>query len=707
MISDTESLSSVDDSQFKGSLKVKKRVSALVSSSAIGIPSACNGSSPGNSDVITLNNSNSINNSSCLTTNELKHEKYSQTRKDKLDSSEIKDVLIVFVFVLRYLGQDSLIGLLLNYDENEFIDYLSLIELCLKTFRYRGKSNLQTLNAISKGVGLIKSPPSAASVLTEKKEEILKQQILIESNLCHQVGLVVLNTLTVILVHEKEKLCENHGDNPITKRLIDIYFYLLESNQSKELKLITFASLRFIINKASSIFLVGNSSLCANLCHKLLKCFNSRFQTIRLEAGMVLYLLLRKNYEFTKNRSISRVHSQTIISTSQLIGNMELCNNSQVLECLSVLNFLASKDKNYQNTRFSLEVQDLTKRIKNILQATSKIKNFQDDAEMLIDSQYSLAKSYGNSVELRRIWLDSMAAIHIKEENYSEAAHCYLHIAALVSQNLKHQGQYTLGCSIFKKITPNIELEEELDNDNCNSSVYKENSVNDNDCFDLNQVKYTQTQLLDYLCKSADMLKLGERYDNLPNIFKLAVAIYETNKDYANLQQMHLAIQRAYSYMAERDSQARQKPLGAYYRVSFYGQRFNDENNKVYIYKEPGNTKLFEITDRLRKNYAKQFGSLESVEILRDSRKPQDLKLDTINKNYIQIIHVQPYFSKDDYADRLSFFERNNNLNKFYYETPYHVASASDKDKDPKSKVHEHNDILNLGKKKIILESKL
>ena len=98
------------------------------------------------------------------------------------------------------------------------------------------------------------------------------------------------------------------------------------------------------------------------------------------------------------------------------------------------------------------------------------------------------------------------------------------------------------------------------------------------------------------------MFKLGERYDNLPSIFKLAVAIYETNRDLRHLQEMHQNIQRAYSYMAERDEQAQEKPLGAYYRVCFYGQKFGDENNKVYIYKEPSNTKLviilfFKISD--------------------------------------------------------------------------------------------------------------
>lgn len=151
----------------------------------------------------------------------------------------------------------------------------------------------------------------------------------------------------------------------------------------------------------------------------------------------------------------------------------------------------------FKNTRFALEVDDLTKRIRNIFMATSQMKNFQDDSEMLIDSQYSLAKSYANCLELRRTWLESMATIHTKEKNYSEAAHCYLHIAALVAENLKHQGMYTLGCAVFKKITPNIELEEEI---NKNDIMLNGDNYS---LSDLNEVQYTQVsyviKLLKYL----------------------------------------------------------------------------------------------------------------------------------------------------------------------------------------------------------------
>ena len=263
--------------------------------------------------------------------------------------------------MLRSISHDSLLGLWLNYVENEFVDFLTQLELCLKTFRYRGKANIQTLNAISKSSKNVRSPRSnnttsldlVANKLDLDQANSSTQSILFESNLCHQVSLVVMNILSLILKHQKDKLCENHDDNAVTKRLVEICFYLLQSNQSKVIKLKTFASLRLLINKTATIFLDGN------LCLILFKCFNSKFASIRVESCILFYLLMRKNYEHTKQKSINRVHSQTIISLSQLIGNMKLSTSIEVLDCLAILNNSATNDKTFQNTRFSLEVDDL------------------------------------------------------------------------------------------------------------------------------------------------------------------------------------------------------------------------------------------------------------------------------------------------------------------------------------------------------------
>lgn len=48
------------------------------------------------------------------------------------------------------------------------------------------------------------------------------------------------------------------------------------------------------------------------------------------------------------------------------------------------------------------------------------MKEHEKDPEMLIDLQYSLAKSYASTPELRKTWLDSMAKIHVKNGDFSE-----------------------------------------------------------------------------------------------------------------------------------------------------------------------------------------------------------------------------------------------------------------------------------------------
>lgn len=50
-------------------------------------------------------------------------------------------------------------------------------------------------------------------------------------------------------------------------------------------------------------------------------------------------------------------------------------------------------------------------------------KEHEDDHEFLVDLQYSLAKSYSSTPELRQTWLQSMALIHEKHGDYSEVSY--------------------------------------------------------------------------------------------------------------------------------------------------------------------------------------------------------------------------------------------------------------------------------------------
>ncbi|CAJ0935487.1 unnamed protein product [Ranitomeya imitator] len=118
-----------------------------------------------------------------------------------------------------------------------------------------------------------------------------------------------------------------------------------------------------------------------------------------------------------------------------------------------------------QSIAFPSEVKDLTKRIRTVIMATAQMKEHERDPEMLIDLQYSLAKSYASTPELRKTWLESMAKIHVKNGDYSEAAMCCIHVAALVAEFLYRKKLFHSGCSVFKKITPNIDEEAAMKED--------------------------------------------------------------------------------------------------------------------------------------------------------------------------------------------------------------------------------------------------
>ena len=58
------------------------------------------------------------------------------------------------------------------------------------------------------------------------------------------------------------------------------------------------------------------------------------------------------------------------------------------------------------------QVSDLVFNLHMILSDTVKMKEFQEDHEMLLDLMYRIAKGYQNSPDLRLTWLDNMAKKH-------------------------------------------------------------------------------------------------------------------------------------------------------------------------------------------------------------------------------------------------------------------------------------------------------
>uniref|UniRef100_A0A8B9MYP8 Dedicator of cytokinesis 10 n=1 Tax=Accipiter nisus TaxID=211598 RepID=A0A8B9MYP8_9AVES len=463
-------------------------------------------------------------------------------------------------------------------------------------------------------------------------------------------------------ISEGKKMCayyliyivQSDCQNALMKKVFDTHMLFLQINQSAAALKHVFAALRLFVGKFPSAFFQGQADLCGSLCYEILKCCNHRSRSTQTEASALLYFFMRKNFEFNKQKSIVRSHLQLIKAVSQLIADAGI-GGSRFQHSLAIINNFANGDKQMKVRNIFSEVKDLTKRIRTVLMATAQMKEHEKDPEMLVDLQYSLANSYASTPELRRTWLESMAKIHARNGDLSEAAMCYIHIAALIAEYLKRKGLFSMGWPAFLSITPNIKEE----------GAMKEDSG-------MQDTPYNENILVEQLELCVEYLWKSERYELIAEVNKPIIAVFEKQRDFKRLSDLYYDIHRSYLKVAEVVN-SEKRLFGRYYRVAFYGQGFfEEEEGKEYIYKEPKLTGLSEISQRLMKLYADKFG-IDNVKIIQDSNKVNPKDLDP-KYAYIQVTYVTPFFEEKEAEDRKTDFEMHHNINRFVFETPFTLS---------------------------------
>ncbi|XP_054100720.1 dedicator of cytokinesis protein 9 isoform X5 [Callithrix jacchus] len=613
----------------------------------------------------------------------------SMVRCDKLDQSEIKSLLMCFLYILKSMSDDALFTYWNKASTSELMDFFTISEVCLHQFQYMGKRYIARtgmMHARLQQLGSLDNSLTFNHSYGHSDADVLHQSLL-EANIATEVCLTALDTLSLFTLAFKNQLLADHGHNPLMKKVFDVYLCFLQKHQSETALKNVFTALRSLIYKFPSTFYEGRADMCAALCYEILKCCNSKLSSIRTEASQLLYFLMRNNFDYTGKKSFVRTHLQVIISVSQLIADVVGIGGTRFQQSLSIINNCANSDRLIKHTSFSSDVKDLTKRIRTVLMATAQMKEHENDPEMLVDLQYSLAKSYASTPELRKTWLDSMARIHVKNGDLSEAAMCYVHVTALVAEYLTRKeavqweppllphshsaclrrsrgGMFRQGCTAFRVITPNIEEE---------ASMMEDVGMQD--------VHFNEDVLMELLEQCADGLWKAERYELIADIYKLIIPIYEKRRDFERLAHLYDTLHRAYSKVTEVMHSGR-RLLGTYFRVAFFGQQyqftdsetdvegfFEDEDGKEYIYKEPKLTPLSEISQRLLKLYSDKFGS-ENVKMIQDSGKVNPKDLDS-KYAYIQVTHVIPFFDEKELQERKTEFERSHNIRRFMFEMPF------------------------------------
>ncbi|XP_038671180.1 dedicator of cytokinesis protein 10 isoform X2 [Scyliorhinus canicula] len=666
----------------------------------------------------------------------------SAIRFDKLDQAEMRSLLTCFLHIMKTISEEILKAYWCKASYSELMDFFNILEVCIQHFRFLGKRHVarklaaaaklaqasqsngtlkgsnpthqssgllsqwihsgldghrhgrcQTMPII-RGKNALSNPKllqmmEASNIISNGSPTEMDALLLIdvEANIATEVSITVLEIICLFTQAHQKQLQQDDGQNSTTKRVFDTYLLFLQVNQSSVALKHVFAALRLFVSKFPSAFFQGRAELCGTLCYEILKCCNHRSSSTQNEACALLYLFMRRNFEFTKGKSIVRSHLQLIKAVSQLIADVGM-GGTRFQQSLAIINNFANGDKSMNNTLFPVEVKDLTKRIRTVLMATAQMKEHEKDPEMLIDLQYSLANSYASTPELRMTWLESMAKIHIRNGDVSEAAMCYIHIAALISEYLKRRGYwktevtrlsttfseeshnpdsnqlltsnegrslFSMGWSAFQTITPNV----------------KEEGAMKEDC-GMQDTPYTEDTLVEQLEACVDYLWKSERHELIANVYKPVILVYEKKRDFKRLSELYYTIHRSYHKITEV-VHSEKRLFGRYYRVAFYGQAFFEEDNsKEYIYKEPKLTGLSEISQRLLKLYSDKYGT-ENVKMIQDSNKVNPKDLDP-KFAYIQVTFVTPYFDEKELTERRTDFEKHHNIKRFVFETPFTLS---------------------------------
>ncbi|KAE8748545.1 hypothetical protein FOCC_FOCC004721 [Frankliniella occidentalis] len=635
------------------------------------------------------------------------YDPYAQPRKTSLSADTTRHLLGCFLWVLKNMNKTLLKQWWTELPPQRFHQLLETLYVGSYTFEYQGKREIlkrcapqtlaKTTDAKSKLEDMILGQSSARNEMmlrhkvagggspggpgspgvtggasTERlrwrKEQMayrpnteasdrpaadVEADAHLEGNLATEVSLVILDTLEqMVAVASRSDALQ-----PLLGAVLKVLLHALARHQSSTVLRHMFATQRALVFKFPNLLFDEETEQCADLCLQLLRHCSSNRAAVRSQASASLYLLMRQNFEIGNN--FARVKMQVTMSLSSLVGTSRTFSEESLRRSLKTILVYASGDAELQETTFPEQVKDLVFNLHMILSDTVKMKEFQEDPEMLLDLMYRIAKGYQNSPDLRLTWLANMAQKHMERNNHTEAGMCLVHSAALVAEYLhmlEERPHLPLGAVALERVTPNA-LEESAVSDDVVSP--EEEGI----CLGKD---FTESGLVGLLEHAAGSFNLAGMYEAVNDVYSILIPMAEANRDYKRLASIHHKLHEAFTRVEQLQGK---RVFGTYFRVGFYGSKLGDLNGEEFIYKEPTLTKLPEIFSRLENFYAERYGT-DNVQIIKDSNAVDQSTLDP-DKAYIQITYVEPYFEPYELRHRQTYFDRNFNIKRFVYATPF------------------------------------
>ncbi|KRY19445.1 Dedicator of cytokinesis protein 6, partial [Trichinella patagoniensis] len=568
-----------------------------------------------------------------------------------------RNLLLCFCWVIKNIEASAFRQWLNELPAARIGHFIDALHVCVSCFEYKGQQRRRQRHQQ-------RQPAKGGAVTLEQSFD--------DGQLSAEVNLIVLDAFEWICKTAVSSEClVSAGSGPgILGAALRLLLHMLSCNQSVLVLGQLFASQRAFVEKYPEIVFDEQVDQCSQLCLQLLRHCASAVAEVRAQAAASLYLLLRRAFE-SALVNFSRLKMQITVSLSSLVGgawfSVDRLRGSlgTVLACVDQAD--QADTAAVQWSAFVDQAKELVENLNAILADTAKMEECQQDFEMLTDLIYRIAKGYRRSPDLRLAWLQNLTQKQLERGHHAEAAMCYVHAAALVSEWGRASGDaphyWPKGAVAFLALSENV-LEE--------SAAWEVDAFagSDRDWEPrLPGRQFSEAGLCGLLEQAAQLFYQASMYELMHGAFKLILPVLERRRDYRRIGLVYGRLADALSRIDDRGPNSDKRLFGTYFRVGFYGAKFADLDGLEYVYREPAITKLSEISSRLESFYADRFGA-GSVEVIKDSNNVDPARLEP-HKAYLQITYVEPYFDRWELRRRVTVFERNHNVSRFVYATPF------------------------------------
>ncbi|CAG9121671.1 unnamed protein product [Plutella xylostella] len=188
------------------------------------------------------------------------------------------------------------------------------------------------------------------------------------------------------------------------------------------------------------IKLGGACGVEGRVCRVVLAHCGAAHAASRAHASATLYTLMRTHYTLPQN--FSGVKMQMTMSLSSLVGTRDTLSEHSLRRALRTMLTYAEHDQDLAGTSFPEQVKDLVFNLHMILSDTVKMKEFQQDPEMLLDLMHRIARGYQHSPDLRLTWLSNMAQKHmevsVKVKEFQQDPEMLLDLMHRIARGYQH-----------------------------------------------------------------------------------------------------------------------------------------------------------------------------------------------------------------------------------------------------------------------------